>query len=314
MKIDIIISILNGADYIEESVNSIISQTYTKWHLYLIDNGSSDDTYKLIKKLQLKDQNRISLITFKHNKKPSTRWMQIINESTADAIAISCHDDFWEKTKLNKQVEILKVANADIVHTNIKLINSDGKLINNGADKENKYRNSIEYNKLSNIELANEFTSSNSIRLSSVLIKNNLFKKFGGWEKGIWGGEDWGLWVKFAAENSKYHHIEEQLTIRRVHFDNASSSSGYDRSFGFLKAIKIIEKKYPFLNKNLVIKRNKIYERIIIVAIKCKKYETAKKYSKFFINKKKKTIRDIFFIILAHSGRLGVIIMKIKKI
>lgn len=313
MKVDIIISILNGADYIEESVNSIINQSYINWHLYLIDNGSTDQTFQIISKLKQKDKSRISIIQYKKNEKPSTRWMQIIDASTSDAIAISCHDDIWKKTKLEKQVASMLSKNADIVHTNIELIDSKGKLIVNGANKENQHRNSIKYNNLSNIELAKKFTISNTIRLSSVLIKTVCFKKLGGWEKGIWGGEDWGLWVKFAAEKCKFYLIKEPLTIRRVHCNNASSSSGYDRSFGFIKALKIVEKKYPFLVDELAIKKNKVYERIIITTIKNNKYKEARKHAIFFINKKNISFRDLFFVTFAYSGILGKFFMKINK-
>ncbi len=314
MRVEVIISILNGEEYIEESVLSIINQTYSNWHLVLIDNASTDNTLELLRKLQSIAPEKITIKHFDENIKPSYRWMQVISISTADVFAISCHDDAWEHDKLAKQIEMMQNSNADIIHTNIKVIDTYGNEIKNAANTENSYRNALKYDSLKPIELAKEFAVSNSIRLSSVLIKNTVFQKYGGWEPGIWGGEDWGLWVKFAAEGCKFCHLEAPLTIRRVHCKNASSSSGYDRSFGFIKAIKIIEEKYPFLSNRLLLKKDIVYKRIILLSIKNKQYSVAKEYSKYIKSKKKKNKQDILYLLLSYSGFIGKLVLKIKSV
>ena len=48
--VDIIIPNYNKSDYIEETINSVINQTYKNWFLYIIDDNSSDDSLKKIKK------------------------------------------------------------------------------------------------------------------------------------------------------------------------------------------------------------------------------------------------------------------------
>lgn len=313
MKVDIIISILNGADYIEEAIKSIIDQTYDDWQLFLINNGSTDNTLRIIESYQKKYDNKIFVTSYKKNEKPSYRWMEKISSSTSDVIAISCHDDIWKPNKLEKQIVAIKEYNVDIVHTNVDHIDSSGNLMEGKASKENNYRNSLNYFKMSSVELANEFCVANSIRLSSVLIKNNAFKKHGGWEQGIWGGEDWGLWIKFAANNYSFYHIKNSLVLRRVHAKNASSTSRYERSFGFIKSLEIVKKNYSFLEESILKKETKIYERIIFQTIRRKEYKVSRKYSKFFISKKKKSFRDVLFIALAYSGFLGNFILRIKK-
>ena len=41
--ISIIVPIYNGDSFLDQTINSIISQTYTQWELILVNNGSSDD-------------------------------------------------------------------------------------------------------------------------------------------------------------------------------------------------------------------------------------------------------------------------------
>jgi glycosyltransferase involved in cell wall biosynthesis len=59
-KISILLAVYNGEDYIEESISSVVNQTYTNWELIVVDNGSTDNTFEIIKKVSNNDK-RISL-------------------------------------------------------------------------------------------------------------------------------------------------------------------------------------------------------------------------------------------------------------
>ena len=50
--IDIIIPNYNKGKYLEECLNSVISQTYKKWKIYLIDDNSTDDSKQIINRYQ----------------------------------------------------------------------------------------------------------------------------------------------------------------------------------------------------------------------------------------------------------------------
>ena len=313
MKIDIIISILNGAEYIEESIESVLNQTYTNWKLHLIDNGSTDNTYKILKKYEGLYNTKIFVDRYEKNLIPAIRWSQKITDSKADFIAISCHDDIWRSDKLEKQLAIMKAENADVIHSNVNFIDYSGKLINGGSTKENDYRNNLAYDKLDFINLSSELCEKNSIRLSSILIKTNVLKKFGAWEPERWGGEDWGLWVKLAANKCKFHHVRENLISRRVDIGNTSSKSRYKRSFGFLKSFELVKKTYPFIkNSSLLKKENEIYERLIYETTKKNEYELSKKFSKYFLQKKKRSIRDFLFVIISNSNFFGKILLRLN--
>jgi glycosyltransferase involved in cell wall biosynthesis len=313
MKVDIIISILNGAEYIEESINSILNQTYTNWELYLIDNGSTDNTIEILKKYEGLYNTKIFVDRYEKNLIPSTRWSQKIIDSKADFIAISCHDDIWRSDKLEKQVAMMKAENADVIHSNVDFIGHSGKLINGGSTKENEYRNNLAYDKLDFINLTSKLCEKNSIRLSSVLVRTNVLNKFGAWEPDRWGGEDWGLWVKLAANKCKFHLVKENLISRRVNIGNASSTSRYNRSFGFLKSFELAKKKYPFIKKSSLLKKeNEVYERLIYETTKKSEYELSKRFSKYFIQKKNKSIRDFLFIIISNSNFFGKILLRLN--
>ena len=48
-KIDILLATYNGEQFIAEQLESILSQTYTNWQLIIRDDGSTDDTQKILK-------------------------------------------------------------------------------------------------------------------------------------------------------------------------------------------------------------------------------------------------------------------------
>ena len=54
-KISILMGIYNCADALGDAIDSIIEQTYSNWELIMCDNGSSDRTFDVAKKISRKD-------------------------------------------------------------------------------------------------------------------------------------------------------------------------------------------------------------------------------------------------------------------
>ena len=56
-KIEILMATYNGGKYLEEQLDSIVAQTYKNWKLLISDDGSEDNTLKIIKKYSKKHKN-----------------------------------------------------------------------------------------------------------------------------------------------------------------------------------------------------------------------------------------------------------------
>ena len=168
-KIDIILTVYQGEEYILETIDSILNQTFKNWFLTIVDNGSTDRTSQLIKE-KYNDNDKINLIKLDKNIKPAGGWWYGILHTKAELIAITCYDDIWHEKKLEMQYKYLKNNKIDLVHTNIEIIDRNGKLLKNKANDENKSRNAIAFNELETKELSSNFFLKNYIRLSSVLL------------------------------------------------------------------------------------------------------------------------------------------------
>ena len=97
-KIDILMATYNGEKYLEEQIDSIINQTYRNWNLLIRDDGSEDETLKIIENYEKKD-NKGNLGIVKN-------FEELLKSSNSELIMFSDQDDIWIENKLEKYIEI----------------------------------------------------------------------------------------------------------------------------------------------------------------------------------------------------------------
>ena len=83
-KVSIIVPVYNASQYLNRCLNSLIEQTYNHLEIICVDDGSTDDSLKVLKKYQAKD-NRIQVIT-KINTGVSDSRNQALKIATGDYI------------------------------------------------------------------------------------------------------------------------------------------------------------------------------------------------------------------------------------
>lgn len=100
-KVAILMSTYNGEKYLAEQIESIIKQSYSNWHLYIRDDGSTDNTIRIIKKYAKQN----SKITFYNagsidNIGVTKSFIELLKGTSADFYMFSDQDDFWKKNKI----------------------------------------------------------------------------------------------------------------------------------------------------------------------------------------------------------------------
>ncbi len=209
----VIMPAYNSGKYIAEAIESVIKQTYTNWELLIVNDCSTDNTEEIIKTYQKQDK-RIKLITLKKNQGVANARNTAIKNAKGRYIAFLDADDYWEKEKLQKQIQILQSSNADITYAGYLMIDETGKTI--------KKRRVKEMLKLKDL------LKENSIIFSSVVcpkesIKNKNFKS-------EWYHEDYIFLLDLAKEGKNFKGVNESLMQYRVHQKS--------RSFNKLTAAK----------------------------------------------------------------------------
>lgn len=100
--ISVIIPMYNTRDYIEETVQSVLAQTYKKLEIVIVDDGSTDNGAEIVQRLQ-KNDSRILYIRQENSGVSAARNKAIAN-SSGEYLAFLDSDDLWSAQKLEKQL------------------------------------------------------------------------------------------------------------------------------------------------------------------------------------------------------------------
>ena len=116
--ISIIMPAYNAEKFIRESITSVLQQTYSNWELIIVDDGSTDNTKKIIQAFAQQD-GRIHYI-YQPNGKQGKARNAGIRHASGDLIAFLDADDLWTKDKLEKQGSLIRRTNADLIFSDVE--------------------------------------------------------------------------------------------------------------------------------------------------------------------------------------------------
>jgi glycosyltransferase involved in cell wall biosynthesis len=134
-KIAILLSTYNGAQYIEEQIDSIIYQTNSNWILYIRDDGSTDKTIEIISKYQKLHSNIILLQNDKTNLGAKDSFLWLLKNIESDYFMFCDQDDVWLPNKIEFSFfELLKIESnlshiPALVYTDLIVVNENLELI-----------------------------------------------------------------------------------------------------------------------------------------------------------------------------------------
>ena len=121
-NIDIILPNYNSAPHIKETLDSIISQSFRNWKLFIIDDNSNIETKNILKKYE--NHPNINILWLNKNKKAGFCRNLGLRISKSDYIAFIDSDDIWENEKLSKQLSFMIKNNHLFTYTNYKVFKS----------------------------------------------------------------------------------------------------------------------------------------------------------------------------------------------
>ena len=120
--VSIIVPVYNAAKYIEETIDSVIEQTYTKWELILVDDCSTDGSYELIKekiaefeRTKVSDEQSIVLLKNVQNSGAAKTRNNGIDAAKGRLIAFLDADDLWHPDKLYNEILFMQKYDASFV-------------------------------------------------------------------------------------------------------------------------------------------------------------------------------------------------------
>ncbi len=219
-KVSVWLTSYNHGEFIGESIESILAQTYTDFELFIVDDCSSDNSWDIIQQYAQKDA-RIITIRHPYNQGESGM-LDMLDALHGEYIAVAHCDDMWLPHKLEKQVDILdKNSNISACFTLVEVMDSFGRRL---LDDKHPYCRIFEQKNRTRQEWLNYFFyNGNCLCHPSLLIRRNAYTDFELRTKGLHGLPDFCKWIRLCKKTD-IHILQECLTKFRVHNDGSNTS------------------------------------------------------------------------------------------
>jgi len=208
MKVSVIIPAYNSCKYIQETIDSVINQTFQDFEIIIVDDGSVDNTKELIQAYIDRHPDKIRYI-YQKNQGPAAARNTGIKASESKFIALLDSDDKWLPERLEHCVRALESdERVGLVHTNIMKIREDGQSIG-VLDRQKQFLSGHIFNYLLNRKA--------HILSPTVLFRRECCNKVGLFDehKICIGLEDREMWLRIAREY-KILYIDKVLAYYRV--------------------------------------------------------------------------------------------------
>lgn len=206
--ISILLPIYNGIEFIQESVTSVINQSYSEWELLIGINGHNENSYiyKQAKKYAEGingENNKIKVFDLHYIKGKPNTLNELVKYAKYDYIALIDVDDIWLQDKLQIQSQYLNTY--DVIGGNCIYFGD----INNVVPK-------IPQGDISefNFKLVNPIINSCSIIRKELCNWSNIDL------------EDYDLWLRLRSMNKKFYNCNKILIKHRIHNNSAFNSKG----------------------------------------------------------------------------------------
>jgi glycosyltransferase involved in cell wall biosynthesis len=296
-KVSILIPVYNRANLVEETIQSALKQTYRNIEIIIVDNKSTDDTWKILEKISAKHK-RIKIFQNKTNIGPVRNWKRCIDKASGEYGKILWSDDMIAPEFIEKAIPYLEREDVGFVFTKTEVFSDslDKRKACYAVGESGVYR-SEKY--IDGILFEDDYPVSPGCALFRLQdIKENLLIKVPNKINSDFSmhaiGNDLLIFLLTANKYENFAFINEKLSCFRIHKGSISLSS----SDGKLELFYSLVKAYYLEN----------YREKHIRKYNSKLYILSKKYRKnkyglrsigdFYLYNKVFSVDVVYFMIL----------------
>ena len=218
--ISVVMPVYNAEEYLEESINSILNQSFEDFEFIIINDGSKDKSEKIVKSFQKKDK-RIILINNKKNSGLPITLNKGISQSVGKYIARMDADDISLKDRLKVQYNFLEV------HPEIALVGSSAIIIDESGNRIGVLRKFDNYKKTSR-----KLLKSNPMIHPSIMFRNDLKLRY---REKFQSSEEYDLYLRLLSSGKNITNLSDYLIKYRISSGSFVSTKP-NQEFYFKKA------------------------------------------------------------------------------
>ncbi len=240
-KFQILLATYNGEKFLRQQLDSIVNQEYKLWELLIHDDGSDDDTIKILNEYQNKYSKKIRLLNDQKTfSSASKNFFHLIKNRSREAnlYCLCDQDDIWHKSKLRLIIERYNSQQNEkpvLIHSDLSLIDNKGKLLEKSHDKLINYQKnliskntSFYYNPVPGCAMSINSALADKIFYSKYMVMH-----------------DWWILLNAIYENATVLYINFPLVEYRQHSENVC---GYKKNNIFILVLRLLFKIPRYFN------------------------------------------------------------------
>ena len=206
--VSVIVPVYNREDYVGETLDSILQQTYSNIEIIAVNDGSTDNSLSVLQTYKEKYPDKIIIINQENQGQVRSR-NNAIEKANGEYIAFLDSDDLWLPEKLEKQIPLF-VDGVGLVYSGIHNIDNDGNILDTELCQQDM-RGDI-YLKLL---IKNRMTG------GTVVLRRDVLDKVGLFDTEFAAAENWDLWIRVCKQYAA-DFVNEPLVKYRKHPGNMS--------------------------------------------------------------------------------------------
>ena len=231
--VSIITPAYNSEKFIEETIISVLEQTYTNLELIIVDDCSKDKTCEIVEKW-IKNDNRIKLIKLNENSGAAIARNVALKNASGRFIAYLDADDLWEIDKLEKQIKFMSEMKCGFSCCSYEVIDSDG----NSKNKYIKMKSEVDYM---------GFLCNNLLQTVGIMADLNIIEPDNLVMPPMRRRQDAATWLQVLKRGHKCYGMSDILAkYRRV--ENSLSSNKFKAVTGVWYLYREVENLNIFLS------------------------------------------------------------------
>ncbi len=261
--VTVIIPVYNRARYIEQTIRSVLDQTYPHIELIVIDDGSTDESKRLIEQF-LPD---LTLLTHPGgvNRGQSASINLGMTHASGEYVALLDSDDFWHPDKITAQVEFLQQnPRYGLVYVNGHVVDGDGRQLYQVYPADFHHAHSA----------AAYLMDCFFLLPNNSLMKTAILREAGPFDETLRAAQDHDMGVR-VTELTPFGYLDKNLFCYRRHADSISGSRTrlmWEDGFVILNKAK---RRYPYPRKIIRNRRAVLHFRLAQCHLEAKSWHRA---------------------------------------
>lgn len=248
--VSVIMSTYNHADYVEQAIDSVLSQQGIDFEFLIADDGSVDHTREVVASVHDK---RITFLPNEINRGACVATNDLIQRASGEFIALINSDDYWiDDYKLTRQVQLMREnPTVGAYFGRAQFVDKDNRTISKMAlpfgkifDQENRSQGGW---------LRHFFDQGNCICHPTMLIRKTCYDQVGMYNNRLRQLPDLDMWVRLVKQHGIYISDYDLINFRIMPGENASSQNATNSIRTINEHYLIAEKFFNGVDREMLI-------------------------------------------------------------